>query len=65
MQELDKTRNELEESITKANQGNAYITQLPDKGLTKNEVLAKVDTYMKMNTITWKGSFFFLQKNQN
>jgi len=59
MQELEKTRKELEEGITKANNGNAYISKLPSKGLTKKEVLEKVDTYMKMNTITWKGNFLF------
>jgi sphinganine-1-phosphate aldolase len=54
MQELDKTRKELEEGIIKANKGNPYITKLPDKSSTTKEVLAKVDNYLKMNTITWK-----------
>ena len=54
MQQLDKTRKELEDGVIKANKGNSYIKKLPINGSTEEEVLAKIDTYMKMNTVDWK-----------
>ena len=53
--ELDKTRKGLEEDISKSNKGNLYVERLPANGLEMQEVLKKLDTYLKMNETDWQG----------
>ena len=54
MEELNKTKVGLEEDIIKSNKGNLYIQKLPDNGLALNQVLSKLDEYLKMNELGWK-----------
>ena len=54
MQELEKTKRDLEHDIIKSNQGNLYVQTLPKKGLTQDEVMNKIGTYLKMSVTDWK-----------
>ncbi len=54
MEELNKTRQGLEDDIIKSNKGNSYVKQLPEKGLSEEQVLEKINTYLAMNELPWK-----------
>ena len=60
MEELNKTKTELEEGIVKANKGQPYFTSLPKDGLTNEQVLSKINTYFRCFLI-----IFYKKKAQN
>jgi sphinganine-1-phosphate aldolase len=53
--ELKKALKNFEDDITKANKGIPYQLSLPQFGLTRDEVISKVEEYIKMESVDWKG----------
>jgi sphinganine-1-phosphate aldolase len=54
MKEINKSRVSLEEEIMKSNKGNLFVQKLPDKGIKQDDLLRKIEDYMKMNDLPWE-----------
>lgn len=52
--ELDATQKTLESEMLKANKGQDYLRDLPDKGLTNEELNEKLEVYLKLGDNKWK-----------
>ena len=53
-EELEKTKQGLEEDIVKSNKGSLYIERIPNDGIKYKDVLKMLDDYMQMNEMNWK-----------
>jgi sphinganine-1-phosphate aldolase len=52
--ELSKTQVSLVEDIRKSNKGMDYVRSLPDDGLKQDDVMDKINNYLKMNDSKWR-----------
>lgn len=46
--ELSKIKNDFESEVRHRNEEVPYITELPNKGMTNQEILKLVETYLKL-----------------
>ncbi|EDW60688.1 sphingosine-1-phosphate lyase [Drosophila virilis] len=52
--ELSKAKNDFESEIQKSNQHLEYSVRLPEKGLTKEQILGLVDDHLKAGHYSWR-----------
>lgn len=52
--ELSKTQVSLIEDVKKSNKGMDYVRSLPNDGLKQDEIMDKINDYLKMNDGKWR-----------
>nr|CAD7445349.1 unnamed protein product [Timema bartmani] len=55
--ELDKINETFEKEVINRNQGNPYITTLPDKGKSHTEIVELVKQYLKFGDFKWEEGY--------
>nr|CAD7434008.1 unnamed protein product [Timema monikensis] len=55
--ELDKINETFEKEVINRNQGNPYITTLPDKGKSHTEIVELVKQYLKFGDYKWEEGY--------
>jgi len=53
-EEMSKAKNDFEGDIKKSNQHLTYSVRLPEKGMTKEQILGLVDDHLKTGHYSWK-----------
>lgn len=53
-QELSSINNDFQDDVAKRTSHLEYIVRLPDKGLSKEEILSTLDTNLTLNKETWE-----------
>ncbi|KAK6633822.1 hypothetical protein RUM44_004429 [Polyplax serrata] len=55
--ELSKIKNDFESEVRHRNEEVPYITELPNKGMTNQEILKLVETYLKLGDYKWENGY--------